>query len=71
MTTLQKNLITLRILALPYADGQNTLDINVCNIQFGCVVLQEQLNLTRGPIGYWFRSLSKAEQAYISLEKCL
>lgn len=42
MTGLQKKLFSLLVLALPYLQGQVTLDTDACDVQVGCVTLQEQ-----------------------------
>lgn len=47
--------------ALASARGSYKLDTEVCNVQLGCMLLQNELNDTTKPI-YWSRLLTKAKQ---------
>lgn len=40
------------------------MDTDACEKQVGCVVLKKQREGVPKPIGYWSRSLNKAEQEY-------
>lgn len=62
MRALQKKLISLLILALPYAGELFTLDTVAVNVQVGCVILQNQPDSKKQPSGYWLRSLTDAKQ---------
>lgn len=52
------------ILELRYDGGRYSLDTDAYNILVGWMLLQEQLNKSRSPIGYWSISLTKAEKAH-------
>ena len=70
--TLKTNLVTAPILALPREGYRFTLDTDACDYQVGCVLLQEQPNGDKHPIGYWSRGLNSAEKNYSTTEKeCL
>ena len=71
--TLKDKLVNPPILVLPRLGRRYTIDTDACDVQVGCVLLQEQdCEKTTKPIGYWSRTLSKAEQNYTTREKeCL
>lgn len=50
MKILQEEYISPPVLALPQAKEQMTLVSNACNVQAGCVLLQEKLDNTTNPI---------------------
>lgn len=69
---LRDSMISPPVLALPRAGYSYTLDTDACDYQVGCVLLQEQPDKTLRPVGYWSRSLTKAEKNYSTTEKeCL
>ena len=69
---LRDSMISPPVLALPTAGKPYVLDTDACDYQVGCVLLQEQDDGTNRPVGYWSRSLSKAEKNYSTTEKeCL
>lgn len=61
MRTLQAELTSTLILAVPYAERLLTIDTTVCSVQVGCILLQDRPKLTKEPVSYWSRSLPKAE----------
>ena len=71
--TLKTRLINPPVLALPKVGRSYIVDTDACAYQVGCVLLQEQDGDERPkPIGYWSRSLSKAERNYTTTEQeCL
>ena len=65
-------MITPPVLALPKYGRPYTLDTDACDYQVGCVLLQLQEDNTLRPVGYWYRTLTKAEKNYSTTEKeCL
>ena len=69
---LKTKLISPPILALPRHGYKYTLDTDACVYQVGCTLLQEQPNGDKLPVGYWSRSLTKAEKNYSATEReCL
>jgi len=69
---LRDSMISPPVLALPRAGYPYTLDTDACDHQVGCVLMQEQEDGTLRPVGYWSRSLTKAEKNYSTTEKeCL
>ena len=69
---LRDSMISPPVLALPKAGKTYVLDTDACNYQLGCVLMQEQDDGSHRPIGYWSRSLTKAEKNYSTTEKeCL
>lgn len=72
MHMLQDKVMSPSVLALPYGGGQFTLDTDACNVQIGCVLLQDQPDQTKRPVDYWSRSLTSAKRAYDTTHKeCL
>jgi hypothetical protein len=70
--TLKERLINPPILSLPRSQGQYTLDTDASQDQIGCCLFEEQGEKKLKPIGYWSRSLTKAERSYYTTEKeCL
>lgn len=70
--SLKQLLISPPVLALPRADGHYTLDTDACDVQVGCVLIQDQRDGPPRSIGYWSRKLTKPEQNYSTTEKeCL
>ena len=72
--TLKEKLFNPPILTLPRIGRRYTIDTDACNVQIGCVLLQDQEDEkpTRKPIGYWSRTLFQAEQGYHTTEReCL
>lgn len=64
METLQNRLTQPPTLALPCRNGKYTVKTDACDRQVGCVLLQEHSYGTTRLVGYWSRSLNKAEKAY-------
>lgn len=72
MASLMIALIFPSLLALPNRTGHITLDTDACNVQVGCLLLQQQPNETTKPIGYWSRSLTETERKYDTTQhECL
>ena len=71
--TLKRRLIEPPILALPKGSKPYRLETDACDHQVGCVLTQEQDDpKDYRPIGYWSRSLTKAEKNYSATEReCL
>ena len=68
---LKKRLVSPPVFALPRPNGRYVIDTDACEYQVGCVLLQEQEGQLH-PIGYWSRSLTKAERAYDTTQReCL
>lgn len=52
----KEKLISPLVLSLPGYNGQYTLDVDACNKQIGCVLLQEQKDQKESrPTRYWSR----------------
>lgn len=69
---LKSCLVKPPILALPRNGFKYVLDTDACDYQVGCVLMQEQEEGPMRPIGYWSRSLNKAERSYDTTQKeCL
>lgn len=64
MHELQRKLVSLPILALPYTRGRYTIDTVAYNVQVGCVLVQGQPDGTIKQVEHWSRSFTKAEKAY-------
>lgn len=62
MKTLQWKLISPPIPAWQYTGEPLRLCTDAWNVQVCCVLLQDQLDLTKGPNGYRSRSLTNANQ---------
>lgn len=72
MNELQNHLMSMPVLALPYADGQFTLDTDACNVRVESMLLQEQPEKTTKPARYWSRSVAKPKHADdTTRRKCL
>lgn len=69
MHSLKNAFILPRVLALPNSTGHLGLDIDACDIQVGCVFLQELPDKTVKPIEYWPRSLFDAKRQYESTKR--
>lgn len=54
---------------LPYAERHYPLNIDRCNAQIGCILMQGQIENTMKLIGYLCRSLLKVEKAYGKTER--
>lgn len=61
---LKARLMKPLLLAIPDSQCSYTVDIDVCNKQLGCVLLQKQLDWTDKPTGYWSCSMNDAKRAY-------
>lgn len=57
-------MILLPVLVLLYVDGHLALDTDACNVQVGCVLLQQQLEKISKQLGYWSRCMTMPKQAY-------
>jgi len=70
---LRARLITPPILALPRSGLPMTVETDACDKQVGCVLLQDQPDgQPMKPLGYWSRSLNKAERNYNTTQReCL
>lgn len=64
MDSRKNALITPRDLALPTILCALTLDIDVFDVQKGCVQPNQQPDDTIKPIGFWSRSLTDARRKY-------
>lgn len=60
----QEQMVSPPIIELPNAREKYKLNIVACSAQVVCVLLQEQLNGTTKPVGYWSRSPAKAKLDY-------
>ena len=61
--TLKEKLVKPPILTLPKANRPLILDTDACDLQLGCVLLQQQEDSkTWLPLGFWSRTLSSAEK---------
>ena len=70
--TLRDSMVSPPVLALPRLGRRYVLDTDASDHQVGCVLLQEQEDEPRKPIGFWSRSLTKHERNYSTTEKeCL
>ena len=71
--TLKAALISPQVLALPRAGFKYTLDTDACDVQIGCILLQDQPDSkTPKPVGFWSRTLTPAEKGYDTTNKeCL
>jgi RNase H-like domain found in reverse transcriptase len=70
--SLRERLLSPPILALPRAVGKLYLDTDASNGQLGCCMSQQQPCGKFLPLGFWSRTLNKAEQNYSTTEKeCL
>lgn len=56
-------------MALPYAGGSSTLNIDSRNVQVGLVLLQTQPDNITKTAGYWSWSLIKPEQVYDTIHR--
>lgn len=61
MHELQDKLVSSPILALIYAWSRWNIDTDTCNVQLGCVLIQEQPDGASKPVRYWFWSSIKSE----------
>ncbi len=60
------------VLALPKSGKPHSLDTDARAHQVGCALFQEQEDGSRGPIGFWSRTLAHAERNYSASEReCL
>lgn len=72
ITKLHEKFRSPPILALPYAEEHYTLPTKICDLQFGCILLQKQSKNAKKAIGYRYRSHTKAEKTYDATEReCL
>lgn len=69
LNTLKDALIAPPVLALPNSTGHMTLDTNACDVQAGCIFLQQQSDETTKRIGYEPRYLKDVERTYDTTEK--
>lgn len=69
METLQQRLPSQPIWALSRPNGRYTLDIDACNNQVGCFLLQEQPGRAAKPVGYWSHALNQAEYVYDKMHR--
>ena len=69
---LKKALVEPPVLALPRVSKPYVIETDASNYQIGCALLQEQDDGHFHPVGYWSRTLTKAERNYSPTEKeCL
>lgn len=64
MSLLKLMLISQPFLTLLKTTDYKTLHTDACDVLVGCLILQQQPDVTTNPIGYWSRSLSDAERKY-------
>lgn len=62
MKEFQEGLLSQPVIALQRSLGKYTVDTHSWHEQVGCLLLQEKPDTIAGPIGYWYRSLTKAER---------
>lgn len=53
----------------PYSGGHLTLETDICNVQNGCVLLQNQPDKETKSIGCWSRSLTDTKQRYNTVQR--
>lgn len=49
--------------------GEFIVDTDACDTKFGCVLLQEQPNKNKGPIGYWSKTLHQEYSDYVNTHR--
>lgn len=64
MNELQDRFITPPALFIPRKNRKYTIGTDSCDLQVGCIMLQEQSDGTKKPLVYSSRSSQKAEKAY-------
>eukprot|EP00171_Calliarthron_tuberculosum_P013936 IDg13936t1 len=57
------------VLALPKPGLHYSIDTDACNHQVGCALFQTYENNVRKPLGFWSRTLNKAEKNYSPSER--
>lgn len=62
MNSLKEALISSSVLGLPNDSRNVTLDTDPRSVQFGCVLLQQQPDMTTKPVVYWSKLFTDAEQ---------
>lgn len=62
--SLQEDITSLPILALPQSHGRYIIDTEAHDEQSDCVLLQQQLDGLDQPISYWPQSINAAAWAY-------
>lgn len=67
--TLKSSLIEPQVLQLPHSALLFSVDTDACKDQVGCTILQTYSDCTRHLIGFWSRSLTKAEWNYSNGER--
>lgn len=68
MMTDHGKVISPPVLTLRRHDGKFTLDTNICSVQVGCVLVEEQENETNRPIRC-FRSIHDSQRAYDTMHR--
>lgn len=62
MEELQSKLTSAPVLELPRLNGKFNFDTYAFERKVGCLLLKEQPDGMTKPVGYWLRSLNKAER---------
>jgi len=68
-TRLRDALLHLPVLALPRRGAPFTIDVDACDTQLGCAVLQEQPESGLKPLGFYSRALQPEQRNYSATEK--
>jgi len=66
---LRNALLCPPVLAFPKANQKLVLDVDACDDQVGCTLLQEEPGELLHTVGYWSRGLTAAEQNYSTAER--
>lgn len=69
MQSLKKSLVSPPVLVLSDSTGHLTPDTDACDVQFGCVLLQEQPGNTAKRIEYRSRSLTNTEHQFDTIPR--
>ena len=67
--TLKEALLNSPILCLPQPGKPYTVDVDASAHHVECTLLQEQADGKLLPVGYWSRTLNKAERNYSTTER--
>jgi len=71
-TRLSDALLHAPVLAHPRRATPFTIDVDACDTQLGCALLQEQLDSQLKPVGFYSRALQSEKRKYSATEKeCL
>lgn len=69
LVTLHDKLVSAPVLSLTRSRGHLSLDTNACNMQNGCVSMQEQPEQTRPLPQYWWTVHNIAEKSYYTTHR--